>query len=252
MKSFKTFYEEVMTEKKAKQYKKPSWKEIKKRKKSYKKPKKVSKPKKAFDDNLFKKGVKNAKKFFSKFISRFTFSESFDTDKVKALKQHLVDEEGVGIYELGDIDNSYGNEYETEYGDYLVLTDDEADQALKEYIEQSVWAFNTSFLSYFIDAESIIDYLGLEREYYDEDEDEYIEMGDDDEVLYMQTGGDVDDWIKSQQERCEDGNDDLMAVIDDFDSFVRDAEMTDGRGHFLNNYDSTEYEAGDYYIYRTN
>ena len=121
-----------------------------------------------------------------------------------------------------------------EYGleEYLVLLDDEADENVREYIEQSVWAFNPSF---------IIDHSKLPY--------------------------DAIDMIKSfQEQHCEGANETIMALIEDFDEFVSDAISADGRGHFLSHYDGEEQEESimreeedgitlteiTYYIYRVN
>lgn len=114
--------------------------------------------------------------------------------------------------------------------DYLVLTDNEADDAVREEIEQLVWAFNASFLSA---------HTGVDEE----------------EILSIQQMG-------------EGANDALTAMIRDFDFFVDDAVASDGRGHFLAGYDHEEHEVKylsvkrngrcyetkvtNYYIYRRN
>jgi len=107
--------------------------------------------------------------------------------------------------------------------DYLVLTDEEADELVREYIEEMVWAFNPSFLS-------------------------------------AHTGID-EDVFKLLQEKCEGANDAIMSMIKDFDHLVEDAVACDGRGHFLSGYDGVEQEVTyksidnvetDYYIYRRN
>ena len=41
-------------------------------------------------------------------------------------------------------------------------------------------------------------------------------------------------------EQCESSNEAVFSLIDDFDHFVEDAIMSDGRGHFLNHYDGAE------------
>ena len=41
----------------------------------------------------------------------------------------------------------HGVSFECEVGEYYVLTDTEAHELCKEYIEETVWAFNASFLS---------------------------------------------------------------------------------------------------------
>jgi len=99
---------------------------------------------------------------------------------------------------------------------YLVLTDEEADQKVKEEIEEMVWAFTPSFLQ---------SHTGVTA-----------------------------DAIEKIQEMCEDANEPLKAMIKDFDHFVEDAIRCDGRGHFLASYDHEENHVQisdiDYYIYR--
>ena len=103
--------------------------------------------------------------------------------------------------------------------DYSVCTDEEAGEAAKEYIKESVWAFNAEF---------IISHSKLPYE--------AVEM------------------VQAFQEKCEDANDTILALIEDFDKFVSDAISADGRGHFLSSYDGEENEetvnGETYYIYR--
>lgn len=105
---------------------------------------------------------------------------------------------------------------------YLVLTDEEADDAVKDLILDSVWAFNACFL---------MDHFGLPV-----DAEEMIRF--------------------FQEKKCEGANDTLRAMIRDEDLFVAEAVSADGRGHFLSGYDGNEAEVrfnGRYfYIYRTN
>ena len=114
--------------------------------------------------------------------------------------------------------------------DYLVLTDEEADEAVREEIEEMVWAFTPSFLSA---------HTGV-------DEEVFVALAD----------------------RCEANNDSFKRMIKDFDAFVEDAVGADGRGHFLAGYDheehycdwqTVEHKDGkydtvttEYYIYRRN
>lgn len=51
---------------------------------------------------------------------------------------------------------------------------------------------------------------------------------------------------------CFDDNEAYKAMIYDLDDFIDDAIDADGRGHFLNSYDSREYEIGEYFLYRIN
>jgi len=135
-------------------------------------------------------------------------------DNIKALVKHL----NLDLKEDGPMIEENGSEYSFGGKDYKVLTDDEADEQTKEYIEESAWAFNPSFLACHSKA--------------------------DEEVF------------KCLAEKCESSNDAVLSLIDDFDHFVDDAISSDGRGHFLSSYDGNEYEEDinntTYYIYRTN
>ena len=108
------------------------------------------------------------------------------------------------------------NDYDSEH--YLVYTDEEADEAVREDIKEMVWAFTPSFLR-------------------------------------AHTGVTIEA-IAKIQEMCEDANEPLTAMIKDFDYFVEDAVKCDGRGHFLAQYDHEENEITfngiTYYIYRRN
>ena len=112
----------------------------------------------------------------------------------------------VGLIDIG-IDE-YSNKT---FDKHLCLTDSEADEFAKEDIEETLWAFNTDFI---IEHSNILDY---------------------DEASKI--------IIKTIQDLCDDGNTVIRKLISDIDEFVKDAIASDGRGHFLNRYDSTEYRA---------
>lgn len=100
---------------------------------------------------------------------------------------------------------------------YRVLTDDEANEAVKEYIRESLWAFRPDFLASETDLPA----------------EAFAALG----------------------EKCESGNDGILRMVEKtcgLDAFVKAAISADGRGHFLAGYDSEENECGDYFIYRTN
>lgn len=118
--------------------------------------------------------------------------------------------------------------------DYLVLTDEEADEKAAEYISEYMWAFNISFLTCYMSEETA----------------EFAE-----EIL------------KPIQEKCESGNEAVKALINwryNKEQIIEDAISADGRGHFLATYDGNEneetvlvYPKGDtanqtFYIYRLN
>jgi hypothetical protein len=97
--------------------------------------------------------------------------------------------------------------------------DEQAGEALYEYIEQSVWAFRASFIAR--------------------------------ECNLPEAEG----MIEAAQEKCEDANDGILAMIKGtcgLKSFVDSAESADGRGHFLSLYDSNENEVDGFFIYRLN
>lgn len=128
--------------------------------------------------------------------------------------------------DFNDIEEArYGdNTYEVGRQSYLVLTDEEADEAAAEQIRESLWAFNTSFIS------------------------AHTRKGLSDRAEKALQ--------KAQAELCEDANDLVESMIEDMDHFIKDAIKADGRGHFLNTYDGEEreefVEGKMYLIYRTN
>jgi hypothetical protein len=235
--------DKILNEGKKTKIKKPSWKELKKRIQKLKKIKfkKPSKPKNSM--TITSRIKKSAKKLFKSLFKKMRLTESSDA-KVKA----LADFKEVETDEITDL--SYGFEVDSE--EYMVLTDSEADDATKEYIEESIWAFNTDFLLGQMTLADVNKYYGLEDSYYDEDTEEDVEIGDDEEVFYMGMGMTLEEWIKEKQGEYESGNQELLRLIDDIDEFVEEAIRWDGRGHFLSSYDGDENEEGDYYIYRTN
>ena len=130
--------------------------------------------------------------------------------KIKAVAQHmeLNDHDAKSITHTADDYYTFANE------EYMVLTEDEADDKVKEYIKETVWAFNPTFIA----DHSFIDQIVIEK----------------------------------LQEACESANEALLKLIKNFDDFVEDAVRCDGRGHFLAGYDHNENEQGDFYLYRTN
>lgn len=144
-------------------------------------------------------------------------------EKTEALAKYL----GIELEEGEDLEDyieesiypTYGGffEFHAEGKDFLVLTDEEADEAAADYIAQTLWAFNADFLS---------SNTGLPEEVF-----------------------------KALQDKCEDANEPFRTMVDkcgDFDELVSDAISSDGRGHYLSSYDGAENEEGEFFIYRTN
>jgi hypothetical protein len=132
-----------------------------------------------------------------------------DRERVIALAIHL------GEYDFEEVESYIDM-------DYLVYTDEEADEAVREYIEETVWAFTPSFLQ-------------------------------------AHTGVSSDIIKEIQNSKLDCPNEVLIAMIKDFDHFVDDAIACDGRGHFLAQYDHEEnfvtfqnglFEDVTYFIYR--
>jgi hypothetical protein len=124
-----------------------------------------------------------------------------------------------GAVEPGPYDR---DSFEADGGEYLVLTDDEAEQRAAEQIEESLWAFNTSFL----EAHTDLDASALKA---------------------------LD---KARETACESANPLVKGIIRDLPHFIDDAIKADGRGHFLSGYDGEENEVkvdgAWFFIYRIN
>ena len=133
-----------------------------------------------------------------------------DKEQFIALLYHLTANEGQQDWD--DVDNMIGK-------DYLVLTDNEADRMVGNYIEETVGMFNPSFLS---------DYTGI----------------DEDVFVTLQKAGKYDA-VKQ-----------IVLRNDNSGAFALAAVQADGRGHFLATYDFNEHEVTvndtTYYIYRVN
>lgn len=118
------------------------------------------------------------------------------------------------------------NPRETNSGEYLVLTDDEADQIAADNIRDSVWTFTQEFI---IDHSSVFSHDNSSRKA-----------------------------LAAIQDLCENGNDAITRFIDNMDKFIEDAIKADGRGHFISFYDGKEQIEKDsetktlFYIYRLN
>ena len=138
----------------------------------------------------------------------------FEASKLSALAKFLgVDKDE--ITEMGGVDFSIGRE------EYLVLTDEEADELAEAEIKNTLWAFNAEFII----NECRLDNTGIPC-------------------------------IRAfQEEASENANDFLESLITrtiGMTSFTHSAISSDGRGHFLSRYDGEENEVDGFYIYRNN
>lgn len=141
-----------------------------------------------------------------------------NTSKEAAFKKWWIEQGN----DVDDLNFTSDDTVESGREEYLILSDEEANEKAKEYILDSVWAFNKSFL--------------------DSHSEAIAEMDDD---VYAKI-----------QEMCESANKTVLRLIDDVDHFVDDAISCDGRGHFLSQYDGEENEISHdgvyYFIYRVN
>jgi hypothetical protein len=147
--------------------------------------------------------------------------------KRAALIKHLGRDEGT-IHDICTHVIAFGNDGE----EYLVLTEDEADERAAEYIKESLWAFDTRF---------ICNLMPCTKEFSVKEFDAFIEI------------------IKcAQVKMCEGCNSMLRSLVGhNLERLINKAISADGRGHFLSTYDSEEHEYAingivEYYIYRVN
>lgn len=113
--------------------------------------------------------------------------------------------------------------------EWLVLTDEEADEKTAEEIKETLWVFNGWFI--------------IEHMSNNNDLNSYTK-----EHLYKSL-------LQIQQTCCEDCNALIYAIIggeNGIDNFISDAIEADGRGHFLSYYNSEEKETENFFIYRIN
>lgn len=116
----------------------------------------------------------------------------------------LAEEFGCAVKDI--VENS-STEYQIDGIEYKVLTEEQADEEMVEYVEETLWAFNPSFLA---------DVTDMPIEVF--------------EVLC---------------EKCEGGNEDIRSIVDKtcgIEELAEEAVRWDGRGHFLNSYDGGEIE----------
>lgn len=118
-----------------------------------------------------------------------------------------------------DIEDAWDNTFRVCGNEYLIVDEDEADKLVTEYIEDSLWAFNSDFLSSVTGFDKSI-FEGIIKLY-------------------------------------EDGNEAIESLIRTscgMDEFVSKAVSADGRGNFLASYDGQEIElkVGNemYYAYK--
>ena len=132
---------------------------------------------------------------------------------IKALAEYF----GCGVSEVIEEGNIY---FKVNGDEYLVLTDEDADEEVKSYIKESLWAFIPEFLA--------------------------NETGISKKVFEKLCG------------MCEEGNEAILAIVEGtcgLQKLIKEAILADGRGSFLATYDGIEHEiyvpeGNYYYAYR--
>ena len=186
--------------------------------------------------NSYDQSIERDKLYYS--IEKYLKQNKADNPTYSAIKAKALYVENVLYHILSDEDRDFVKSYKNAFlglpvednreymtvddGEYLILTDEEADEEAEEYIKSSLWAFNASF---------IIEHSDLPWEAQ--------------EMI-----------LSYQEDRCEEANETIGALITDMEEFVEDAIGADGRAHFLNTYDDEENEitinGETLYIYRIN
>ena len=104
--------------------------------------------------------------------------------------------------------------------EYSVVNDDERQEIAIEYIEDTLWAFNASFLAEMTDYDLLPVFEAMQK-----------------------------------ADMCESANEPIKCLVEKFSSIeklVDRATSYDGYGHYLSNYHGNELEHGNFYIYKTN
>lgn len=125
--------------------------------------------------------------------------------KIKALLIHLGEELTQDNMDM--VSNPWGETFEFEGEEYLVLEGDEVEEAVADYIDETLWAFNSGFLSDLTRIDSVV----------------------------FETLGKL----------CEGANEAVRSIIDatcGMEEVVSEAIRWDGAGHFLSSYDGSEVE----------
>lgn len=150
-----------------------------------------------------------------------------EVKKLEALKAHLIDSENFTEEEVEELEHdSRFDCFTCGSWEYKVFTEDEADEAVKAEILDTLWAFNPDF---------ILRHTAFYQQSTEAEDEEFCKS------------------LRDLQGRiCEGANAIVKALIEDIDRFISDAVDADGRGHFLATYDGEELEIGDFCAYRIN
>ena len=171
-------------------------------------------------------------------------------DKINALAEYFgIDPETIN--EEGE------NYFDCDEGEFLVLTDEEADRQCKYYIEDclddmGLDSFTPRFQDWIVD--NAIDEREVDS--FIEDEISYFENEEDEDMLeYLNSLNDFSSKINYIRDLYGDTESFSDWAVDHLDTqmITDEAIEEDGRGHFLASYDGEELELpGDFFGYRVN
>lgn len=133
--------------------------------------------------------------------------------KAQALADHLGED-------VIMIDKTDGENFSFRRAEYLVLSQEEAEERAAQYVRDSLWAFRTEFIAAHTKnglSDACIEALNRMQ----------VELGEDCQPV-------------------------LEALIEGMDAFIEDAIRVDGLAHFLATYDGKEAEKNGFLIFRTN
>lgn len=147
-------------------------------------------------------------------------------DCIEHVQENIVNCDIQDVFNLANgcnlLTDSSFDDFDFDGGEWVLCTYEEAEKRARDYILDSIWAFNPSFIS---------SHSGI----------------DSDIIAAVQAN-----------DKCESNNDMLLRLIKDKGHFVSDAIGSDGIGHFLSSYDGECQELGNdksgvYWVaYRTN
>ena len=197
-------------------------------------------------------------------------------ERIEALSKFLgVDVEDLTVSKFDE--RVFENE---EADEYIVLTEEEADEAAEESIKESIndmglQSFTEDFQEWILDncvdsdwfAEYLEDYergyiedIRCEESDYEEYETRLAEEMEDagvnteDEFLeyLIECYDDPVEWFKDMFGMEEFTNTIEEYNLIDWEAVINEAIEVDGCGHFIATYDGVENEMGEYFIYRLN
>jgi hypothetical protein len=145
---------------------------------------------------------------------------NLEAARMAALRAYLIAEDWLEPGDEIEPDTSDGCRFAIPGSDWLIVTDEEADERAAEYIRESLWAFNADFLA-----------------------------------PYMPDGIDAMEIEAVRGDRFESANPAMLALVGGrLDDLTEDAIGADGRGHFMADYAGEErehsHDGRDWYVYR--